>query len=127
MMWLIHGDFQVDVEGNLINVTLKGAFNEHAVIKLSEKIKSIIEAFDGKPFTIIINALSFEGATPEAYLETNQHNKWLNEKNMLGKAIVHISKTLMAIDITYKKEIPGQNTREFSTLREAKNWVTSLK
>jgi len=126
-MCLIHGDSQVEIEENLINVTLLGAFNDHAVIEVSNKIKMAIEAFEGEPFTMIINALSFNGATPEAYMEANKHNKWLNKKNMLGKAIVHNSRAFMELDFIYKKESLKQNIKEFSTVKEAKLWLSSLK
>jgi len=49
-MCIIHGDYRVVVEGKLINVTLLGAFNEHAVIELSSKIKVTVEGFNGNGF-----------------------------------------------------------------------------
>lgn len=53
-----------------------------------EKLKVIVNDLKSKPFSILINSIEVEGATPEAFQVANEYNLWLCEQKLMAKAIV---------------------------------------
>ena len=118
-----HGENTVIVKENIIHVTLKGAFNEYGAKDVSNKTKEIIRAFNQKRFTILINLLSLDGATPDAFNTSNEFNEWLNNQNMVAKAIVITSQTIKAVDQQWVPSKAVQNIEYFDNEDDALRWL----
>lgn len=118
-----HGENAIVLKDNIIHITLKGAFNEFGAKDVSIKTKEIIYALNQKRFMMLVNLLSLEGATPEAFDTSNEFNKWLNGQNMIAKAIVITSQAIKAID---QKRVPSksvQNIEYFDNESDALRWL----
>lgn len=128
MMDLTHGDSSIELIDSTIFITLKGAFNEYGVQVWFEKLKTIVNQLHGKPFTILINYLEADGATPEAFQVANKYNSWLCEQNLTAKAIV-TSPILAAIDLAQinEKNRKQQNYKYFITVPSALEWLKTQK
>ena len=111
------------VKENIIHVTLKGAFNEYGAKDVSKKAKEVILALNDKKFLVLVNLLSLEGATPEAFNISNEFNEWLNCQNMVAKAIVVTSQTIKAIDQQWVPSKVVQNIEYFENEDAAFAWL----
>lgn len=121
-----HGDYTISVEGQLIYTSLNGSFNEYGVSCWITAIKSTIAQFNGQAFTMLVNELNAQGATPEALNVANEYNEWLSTQNMKAKAVVYSSDTLKDID---EKRLPSrkkQNVRFFSSIADARQWLITF-
>ncbi len=121
-----HKNYSIQVENNLIILTLIGEFCELSVQAYATEVQSIIKSFKNKPFLMLVDNLALVGATPQAYEESNQHNQWLSSTNILGKATVYPSTFLSDIDssrVTSKKLL---NCKNFDSIKTAKEWLNSL-
>ena len=123
-MNISHGNSTVDLIDGVIYITLKGAFNKQGTEVWINKLKNIVEGLEGKPFSLLLNHLETEGATPEAFKVANEYNKWLDEQNLVAKAIVS-SSILAAIDLSHieEKNRESQNFKYFKILPEAIKWL----
>jgi len=120
---LDHGQNIITAKGNLIHVTLRGAFNEYGARDVARQAKSIVERLSPDRFTILINMLNLEGATPEAFTVSNEFNEWLNKQNMIAKAIVIKSESIKAIDQQWVPAKKGQNIEYFENEEDAYRWL----
>ncbi len=73
-MTLEHGSYTITVDNDIIVVSLKDSFNEYATKTFIDKIKTEIDSFNGKPFSILVNDIELEGLNPESYEELDQYN-----------------------------------------------------
>ena len=118
-----HGSFIVNVEDDIIYITIKGAFNSESIKYLFDEIKKQILSFAGKPFYIFHNALEFTGATPNCYKEADLHNEWLCTQNLVKKALMYSSCVFSEIDnlrVTHRK---NQNYKYFDNSTDAMSWL----
>jgi hypothetical protein len=127
-MGLIHGNSSIELIDSTVFITLKGAFNEFGVQIWFEKLKLIVKQLNGKPFSILINYLEADGATPEAFQVANKYNSWLCEQNLTAKAIV-ASTLLAAIDLSQISEQNrvNQKYKYFTTVPSAIEWLENQK
>jgi len=125
-MNLAHGNFTVTFNEGIIFVVLEGAFNEYAVANWANEIKAIINALNGERFAILMDMRMALGGTPESFEVSNQYNAWLNEQNMVAKALIYGSSVLEDMDYTFVKSKKDQNTKVFDNIEEAENWLQSL-
>ncbi len=120
-----HGGHSIVVNGNIIVLKLTGAFNEYGVFKFTQDVKGVIESFNGKIFSILVNNLELLGGTPEAYAELEKYNKWLNNQNMVAKAMVIKSSATLGIINSLVPSIKLQNMKDFDNKYEAIEWLKS--
>jgi len=121
-----HGKYSIQVEDNLIILTLNGEFNELSVQAYASDVKIIIESFKNMSFIMLVDNLALIGATPEAYEESNKHNHWLSKTNMLGKATVYPSSFLSDVDSARVTSKRLSNCRNFDSINAAKKWLNNL-
>ncbi len=123
-MDLAHGESSVELKDDTIFITLKGSFNEYGMLVWFKALKAIVKQLNGKPFTILINHLEADGATPEAFHVANEYNSWLCEQNLIAKAIV-TSTILAAIDLAQvdEKNREHQNYKYFQNISSALEWL----
>jgi hypothetical protein len=122
-MPLAHGNYSVELKGNIIWVVLDGAFNEFAVENWINEVKAIVNALNGKPFTILMEMSKALGATPESFELSNQYNAWLNKQNMTAKALIYGSAVFEDMDKTLVPSKQEQNIRVFDDIEAAQNWL----
>ncbi len=120
-----HGKHAIRVIGSIIIITMEGAFNEQGGKTLIGEVKHVINQFDGRKFSILMNLLAIEGGTPEAFAESEKYNTWLNSQNMVAKAIVSKSISFINIDRVRVPSKRKQNCRYFDTEKGAFNWLES--
>lgn len=122
-MDLAHGNFTINYKNEIIYVVLEGAFNEFAVADWTNDIKSIIKSLKGKRFSILMDMSMAHGGTPESFAVSNQYNAWLNNQNMVAKALIYGSSVLEDIDSTFVSSKKSQNTKIFENTETAENWL----
>jgi hypothetical protein len=127
-MDLSHGDSKVELLDDIINITLKGSFNEEGVGAFVDKLKEIINSLNGKPFYVLIDFLAVDGGTPEAFTASNSYNLWLSKQNMIAKASVG-PPILVAIDQSqiHESSRKGQTFKYFNDYDSALIWLKSQK
>jgi hypothetical protein len=96
-MNLTHGESFISFDGDIITVKANGAFNREGVIEAFEKLRLLIENHHFKKFKILFDYLECHGGTPEAFEVINQSNIWLNNQNMIAKAVVINSPAINSI------------------------------
>lgn len=74
-MNLVHGEFEISLVNNIIYTNLFGTFNDQGVIAWSNALKKAINSFNGRAFSILVNELEADSATPEALSEAEQFNQ----------------------------------------------------
>lgn len=122
-----NGKHLIQVEDDLIILTLNGEFSERSVQAYASDIQVVVEGFKGKPFLLLVDNLALKGATPEAYEESNKHNRWLSETNMVGKATVYHSSFFADVDSARVISKKLLNCRNFDTVNAAQKWLSNLK
>ena len=122
-MGIEHGESSVTIDGNIISVTLLGAFNEYGLQEIANALKHTIEGLQGRKFSILVNALEFQGATPEAYVELDKLNAWLNTQNMMAKALLITSDSTLNIIKTRIPSIQSQKMEVFDNKADAIAWL----
>ncbi len=120
-----HGHFTVLIEDGIIYTQLEGDFNEQGVIAWADELKAAIKTFNGEPFLMLVDEMLAPSATPGALKEGNNYNQWLNEQNMLAKAVVYSSSMLRDIDIKHLPARTKQNIAYFDNLASAKKWLNA--
>ncbi len=119
----MHGKYDIEVNCDIIKITVSGAFNDVAAKALAIELKNIVIAFEHAPFAIMANLLAFDGGTPEVFAESQEFNTWLNSKNMVAKALVFTSPALIAIEQALVKSKAKQNIQYFKTEHQALKWL----
>jgi hypothetical protein len=125
-MVIAHGTSTVTLKDNLITATIEGSFNLEGIISYHNKIKPIIDDLQGREFKLLVNFLGAEGATPEALDEANRFNAWLNNKNLVAKALIINSPVLLEIFLSRVPNQNSQNIMSFRTSDEAHVWLKSI-
>lgn len=115
-----HGETTVYKQKNIIYVHINGAFNELGVNIIADKVRAIVQNLEGEAFSILVNETNSEGGTPEAYEKLNEYNNWLIKQNLVAKAVVYGSKTLLNI---YRSRISSKNIQFFTDEKSAENWL----
>ena len=126
MIEIEHGDVSFTVEKNIIIAKFKGAFNEFGAKKYTDGIKQIVDNFNGERFSILINNLDIIGGTPEAYEELEEYNKWLNNQNLIAKAMVISSVAALEIIDHFSPSRKVQLKQTFQNEKEALDWLKTL-
>jgi hypothetical protein len=126
IMEIEHGEVTITVDKNIIIVKLEGAFNEFGAKKYTVGVKQIIDTFQGKPFSILINNLEVLGGTPEAYEELEKYNQWLNTQNLVAKAMVISSITTLDIINLLSPSRQSQQSKNFDNEEDAMQWLATL-
>lgn len=121
-----HGEVHILLEGNIVIATLIGAFNEKGAMKYTEGVKSIVKKFEGKKYAILVDNSNMEGGTPEAYQVLEEYNQWINNTNLVAKAMV--VKTLITTELveSLSPSIKLQTTKSFQDKNLAFEWLKKL-
>lgn len=121
-----HGNYSIELEGNLLSIILVGSFNDIATHAICQKVQANIESLNEQAFALLLICTDYEGSTPDAHKISNQYLTKLNKQNCIARAAVY-RKTIYA-DMA-KNEQPAmfgfQNRREFFDEASAKTWLLS--
>lgn len=120
-----HGESTFCVDGNIITVVMKGAFNEYGFRAFANRINQIIADFKGEKFYLLMDMTESIGGTPELYLEADKYNEWLNSQNMVAKAIVINSIVNLNIYKVRVKATLVQDHKFFDNDIDALKWLKS--
>jgi hypothetical protein len=119
----IHGKFEIDREGYIIKVTVKGEYNDIGAKAVTQGLRENIIAMDDAPFAILADMNAFVGGTPDAFSVTDEYNVWLNSKNMVAKALVFTSSVYASIYEQQIKSKSEQNIKYFDDENDARKWI----
>ena len=125
-MGIEHGKVSISLKGNIIVVRNVGAFNEYGAQKYTNGVEAIVDELQDASFSILVNNLEFQGATPEAYQELENYNIWLNQQKLIAKAMVITSNTTLDVINKLSPSRASQQTRSFDNEDDAMNWLQSL-
>lgn len=118
-----HGQTQVTLTGQLIEAKFSGAFNPLGIKEYASKVAACLAQLDGQPFIMLIDNLKLEGGTPEAYQALDKYNTWLNEQNLVAKAMVITSEFKAKIIGSLTPSMKQQNLRHFVDREQALTWL----
>jgi len=124
-MSLEHGVSAISVCSNVITVKIQGSFNLEGILAFHKKMISIVEDFQAEKFKILVDFLDADGATPDALKEANKFNIWLNNKNLVAKAVVINSPALFEIFFSSAPAQKLQNIKSFDSKAEGYEWLKS--
>jgi len=122
-MGLEHGVSVISVCSNVITVKIQGGFNLEGILAFHKKMISIVEGFQAEKFKILIDFLDADGATADALNEANKFNIWLNNKNLVAKAVVINSPALSEIFFSRAPAQKLQNIKCFDNRAEGYEWL----
>jgi predicted type IV restriction endonuclease len=128
-----HGDYTVTRQGNLLLVSVAGAWNAETAKAYKETINKAIELFNGKSWATISNVDQWELCTPDCELLMIQLLTECRDKNLQREAIVNRNIKSVKMDLFHKaskKDIPEPSPdvvprRFFETDTEAKEWLNN--
>lgn len=92
-----HGQYFISIDNDIIFIKAVGAFNVEGVIEAIRDTKQFIESQKLQCFKLLVDYLDLEGLTPDAFDKLNELNLWLNEQNMVAKAVVIDSPVILDI------------------------------
>lgn len=119
-----HGNYELSVKDNIVNIVLTGSFNLEGSTKFCDELIEVIKSLNGNPYYIVQNVLNFEGGTPEAYKSADQANKWINENNPpIQRIFIIKDKTKLDIAMHEESELEKQNLLFFDTEEKAAEWL----
>ncbi|GGW73102.1 STAS/SEC14 domain-containing protein [Alteromonas halophila] len=118
-----HGVSQVVCDGDIILVTLSGAFNQEGIELYEQKARDAIRAMKGEPFKMLIDDSDVEGGTPEAYAALDRFNQWQNTQPLRAKAFVVKQTLLQRILMKRTPALSSQNTAFFTSKKDALAWL----
>lgn len=121
-----HGEVAIEVKDNIIIVRTAGAFNEYGARHYTNGLKKAIYDLQGESFSILINNLEFLGGTPEAYEELEKYNLWLNQQQLIAKAMVIKSAINLGVIDMLSPARASQQTQSFDNEKDAMTWLISL-
>jgi len=125
-MDIAHGEVDIEVMDNIIIVRTAGAFNEYGTQRYTDGVREVIDSLQGQSFSILINNLEFQGATPEAYEELENYNAWLNKQKLIAKAMVITSAITLDVINMRSPSRAAQQNQSFDNEKDAMTWLTSL-
>ncbi|NQY47796.1 MAG: hypothetical protein HRT50_01605 [Colwellia sp.] len=125
-MGIEHGEVSISLKGNIIVVRNVGAFNEYGAQKYTNGVEAIVDDLKDTSFSILVNNLEFQGATPEAYQELEKYNVWLNQQKLIAKAMVITSNTILDVINKLSPSRASQQTRSFDNEEDAMSWLQAL-
>lgn len=125
-MDIAHGEVAIEVKDNIIIVRTNGAFNEYGAQRYTHGVRAVVDNMQDKSFSILINNLEFQGATPEAFEELEKYNVWLNNKKLIAKAMVITSAFTLDVIDKLSPSRAAQQARNFDNEEDAMSWLQSL-
>ena len=125
-MNLDHGEVSIRIENNIIFVEMKGAFNEYGAQKYTHGVMAEVKRLQGAPFSLLVNIEEIEGGTPEAFAELENYNIWLNNQNLIAKAMVAKSATTLELIDRLSPARRQQTNMNFESEVDALIWLKSL-
>jgi len=125
-MDIAHGEVAIEVKDNIIIVRTSGAFNEYGTLRYTDGIRKAIDSLQGESFSILVNNLKFQGATPEAYEELENYNAWLNQQKLIAKAMVITSAITLDVINMRSPSRASQQNQSFDNEEAAMDWLKSL-
>lgn len=118
-----HGLSHVVRDGDIIKVTLKGAFNLEGVEHYESQARRVISSFNNAPFMMLVDDIDVEGGTPEAYAQLDRFNQWQNTQKLVAKAFVVKQSLLKEIILHRTPQLREQNTAFFDSEADALHWL----
>jgi len=88
--------------------------------------KKIITDFKGEKFCILMDLSKTLGSTPDGFKQADQYNSWLNDQNLVAKALIFPSLATEYIEQTMVKSKRKQNIKSFDNVVDAENWLKTL-
>ncbi len=118
-----HGNFFVRIEKNIIITRIEGLFNEFAVKSYNKMEKEAISTFNGEKFCMLVEAMDFEGATPEAYKINNDFNEKYINKDLTAKAVISNHMVHLQISLKQQPAFKKQNIKYFDNTEDGFKWL----
>ncbi|MBD1390156.1 hypothetical protein IC617_12010 [Neiella sp. HB171785] len=125
-MNLIHGRYQVDVEDNIIHITMADSFNEFTIEAIATLIKQAVASLNDQPFYLLVDISQVDGGTPEAFAASAEFNLWLDQQKLIAKALVTQSILFQQINESRVRETSPQRVAYFEDIGAAKRWFETF-
>ncbi len=118
-----HGTTSISTDGDIITMKPVGAFNREGTVKAIENLTVVIEGFSHHKFKLLFDYTEVEGGTPDVFEKIDEFNLWLNNQNMIAKALIINSSAMLEILESKSPARKFQNTKNFDNEASALNWL----
>lgn len=118
-----HGNFHCEIEKQLLICTLTGSWNAEEARDFCQSVLKSIEQISSKPWDYIVNALDFDGGTPEAYQINNDMLETLKTANLSRRAIISKGTVYISISKQFQPAFEHFETRYFDNIDNARIWL----
>jgi len=118
-----HGEVELSYDNQIITAVLVGSFNKKGAEEYTEGVKSIVKQLKGKKYAMLVDNSKLEGGTPEAYQTLENYNQWINNTNIVAKAIVVDSQAAMELIKSLSPSINQQKNKSFYDRKSALEWL----
>ncbi|SHO56546.1 hypothetical protein VQ7734_02315 [Vibrio quintilis] len=122
---LRHGEFTVTTDGQMIILQVSGSHNEYDTLAVTQELRQVVLAFEGKPFVELIDGRELQGTTPEGFKVLAEYEQWLSTQNFVARAFVSPNRIIPAIAEKHIDGIKENNVRNFIDIDAAKAWLLS--
>ncbi|QIR13699.1 hypothetical protein [Shewanella aestuarii] len=122
-MAVAHGEHSVSMQEDIIYTKVIGAFNEFGIKNYTDTVMTLVKQREGKPFAVLVDNTKLEGATPEAFQLLESYNLWMNQQNMIAKALVFNVAILATITQSQTPSLCAENVKICKSIEEAQTWL----
>lgn len=125
-MFQAHGDFDIQLRGNILFVKAWGAMNAEAESLVYDTVLDAIAPLKGRPWAFLIDSTEWELGTPEFAQKLSEHMETFVKKGLKRGAHVTGSGCAKRIQIESIKADPSLHERRFFiSVEEAIAWLSS--
>ena len=126
-MFDIHGDWRIEVHGDIIVQWFSGCWNEEAIIAYVQEFQAKANPLKGKEWAIVSLFEDWELGVPEIDKHIEAHCEWFKNNGCIKDC--HIYTTSAVKEMQLERLIPHTDAfyerRVFINNEDAANWLTS--
>ena len=126
-MFDIHGDWRIEVHGDIIVQWFSGCWNEEAIIAYVQEFQAKATPLKGKEWAIVSLFEDWELGVPEIDKHIEAHCEWFKNNGCIKDC--HIYTTSAVKEMQLERLIPHTDAfyerRVFINNEDAANWLTS--
>ncbi|WP_372862134.1 hypothetical protein [Spongiibacter sp.] len=98
-----HGSFAIRTEGDIVIVTLRGAWNLEGAMTYFQELEKVVEAYQKRPWCRVVDYTDYDLHTPEVTAAQPKLSLWCQLQGCVEQVYVGCNKVdRKALDFSYK-------------------------
>ncbi|NTS76339.1 hypothetical protein HR060_05605 [Catenovulum sp. SM1970] len=119
--------YNITTRNDIVIIKIMGSFDRLLSQRCFKELKKTLEGLPAnRPFVLLVNALRYTGATPEAFEQATLFNQWLKGTSCIAKAYVVVQKIQLQIVKNHAPEMPDILHNDFDNQEQALTWLEEL-